>query len=102
MPLLSIQQSRFAYFADFGVYGVCVAALAAFLGLAAPHAFQWQLVAWALGGLGGWTLIEYGLHRFVLHRLPPFQAMHEPHHQRGHTHHYGVSTSLWDHVFRTT
>ena len=178
MPLLSIQQSRFAYFADFGVYGVCVVALAAFLGLAAPHTLQWQLVAWALGGLGGWTLIEYGLHRFVLHRLPPFQAMHELHHrhphdyigtptcvtltlfvvlaflpawwlanlwvasalslgllvgyiaysmthhaahhsrsssewmkrrkrlhglhhQRGHTHHYGVSTSLWDHVFRT-
>jgi hypothetical protein len=72
------------------------------LGLAAPHALQWQLVAWALGGLGGWTLIEYGLHRFVLHRLPPFQAMQELHHQRGHTHHYGVSTSLWDHVFRTT
>lgn len=23
------------------------------LGLAAPHALQWQLVAWALGGLGG-------------------------------------------------
>lgn len=178
MPLFSIEQSRFTYFADFVIYCVCVAALAAFLGIAAPHALHWELAAWALGGLAYWTLIEYGVHRFVLHQVPPFRAMHELHHlhprdyigtptfvtlplfaalaflpawwltniwiasaltlgvllgyliysvthhaahhwrsssywmkrrkqlhglhhQFGHTRHFGVTTSLWDHVFRS-
>ena len=42
-------------------------------------------VGWAmlmgLAGLVGWTLIEYLLHRFVLHRVEPFRAWHVEHHR---------------------
>ena len=31
-------------------------------------------------GVGLWTLMEYLLHRFVLHSIPMFAAMHEVHH----------------------
>ena len=43
-------------------------------------------VGWAmlmgLAGLVGWTLIEYLLHRFMLHRVEPFRAWHFEHHRR--------------------
>ena len=43
-------------------------------------------VGWAvlmgLAGLVGWTLIEYLLHRFMLHRVEPFRAWHAEHHRR--------------------
>ena len=29
-----------------------------------------------------WTLAEYVLHRFVLHQIAPFAAMHDVHHQK--------------------
>ncbi|OIQ73314.1 fatty acid hydroxylase superfamily protein [mine drainage metagenome] len=35
-----------------------------------------------LVGLGGWTAIEYVLHRFVLHGLQPFRRWHLEHHRR--------------------
>ncbi|GAB1426064.1 hypothetical protein MASR2M16_32980 [Thauera terpenica] len=42
-------------------------------------------VGWAmlmgLAGLVGWTLIEYLLHRFMLHRVEPFRAWHVEHHR---------------------
>jgi cyclopropane-fatty-acyl-phospholipid synthase len=31
----------------------------------------------ALAGLLGWSLIEYGVHRFVLHGLAPFRRWYE-------------------------
>ncbi|MET0518416.1 MAG: sterol desaturase family protein [Burkholderiaceae bacterium] len=33
-------------------------------------------------GLLAWSWLEYALHRFVLHGLPPFAAWHQLHHQR--------------------
>ena len=42
-------------------------------------------VGWAvlmgLAGLVGWTLIEYLLHRFMLHRVEPFRVWHTEHHR---------------------
>ena len=35
-----------------------------------------------LAGLAGWTLLEYALHRFVLHGLRPFSDWHAEHHHR--------------------
>lgn len=34
-----------------------------------------------LVGLGMWTLLEYGLHRFVLHQFEPFRGWHLEHHR---------------------
>lgn len=82
MPIINIEQSRATYFADFAVYCAGVAALAVFLGTSAPAHLFLGLTLWALLGLALWTLIEYVLHRSVLHHVAPFRAMHEMHHLR--------------------
>ena len=81
MGLLSLEQSQVAYRADFVVHGVLVLALAAGL-LLAPASDVWQIAALVLLGWLGWSLLEYGLHRFVLHGLPPFRRWHALHHAR--------------------
>jgi cyclopropane-fatty-acyl-phospholipid synthase len=44
---------------------------------------QWPLLVACTGfGLALWSLVEYGLHRFVLHRVQPFQRWHGEHHRR--------------------
>jgi sterol desaturase/sphingolipid hydroxylase (fatty acid hydroxylase superfamily) len=80
MLIFTIEQSDRTYFADFVVYAVGATALAVFLGVYTPQALRVGLTMWAIAGLGYWTLIEYGVHRFVLHHIPPFRAMHEMHH----------------------
>ena len=40
----------------------------------------WAFVM-VLAGLIAWTLLEYALHRFVLHRVEPFRAWHVQHHR---------------------
>jgi sterol desaturase/sphingolipid hydroxylase (fatty acid hydroxylase superfamily) len=49
---------------------------------AAPHERRAEILAFALLGLVAWTLVEYLLHRFVLHGLQPFAAWHAEHHRR--------------------
>ena len=45
-----------------------------------PHGGWLLLAAFALAGLALWTLLEYLLHRFVLHGIEPFRAWHLQHH----------------------
>ena len=82
MGLFALEHSKGAYRADFALYGVAVLLLGAFLLADGPREQQLQLAAFAMLGLAGWTAIEYGLHRFVLHGLQPFRRWHEAHHQR--------------------
>ncbi|CAM5296530.1 sterol desaturase family protein [Thauera sp.] len=42
--------------------------------------WRWPALVGALAGLAGWTLLEYVLHRFVLHRIEPFRTWHLAHH----------------------
>lgn len=80
--LLAIEHSRAAYRLDYVLYGSAVVLLAAVLIVAGPGGRRWEIVALAGAGVVGWTLIEYALHRFVLHGLPPFKEWHEQHHRR--------------------
>jgi cyclopropane-fatty-acyl-phospholipid synthase len=82
MRLFSLERSRAAYYADFLLYGAAVMVLAAFLLMDSPHGRLPGVVVFAFLGLGGWTLIEYALHRFVLHGLQPFRRWHAEHHGR--------------------
>ena len=82
MGLFSLEHSRAAYHADFLLYGTAVTVLTTFLVIASPRGRLPGIVGFAFLGLGGWTLIEYGLHRFVLHGLQPFRRWHAAHHQR--------------------
>lgn len=81
MRLLELEGSRAAYRADFAVYGVAVLMLAVALAWRAPGP-AWPLLLAVLAGYLAWTLLEYLLHRFVLHGIEPFRAMHVRHHQR--------------------
>lgn len=82
MGLLSLEHSRAAYRADFILHGAAVTAMAALLLVRGPREHGAALVAFALAGLLGWSVLEYALHRFVLHGLQPFQRWHGAHHQR--------------------
>ena len=82
MGLFSLEASRAAYRADFWVYGSAVPLLALLLSTVAPHAQRPALAAAAVAGLALWTLVEYLLHRFVLHRVEPFRRWHGEHHAR--------------------
>lgn len=72
--------SRTAYYADFVVYAAVIGALLVIATLEP----DWQarllwLEAFA-GGIVGWSLLEYLLHRFALHRVPILAGMHAVHH----------------------
>jgi sterol desaturase/sphingolipid hydroxylase (fatty acid hydroxylase superfamily) len=84
--------SKTAYYADFVVYVAIIAglALSACLRLDGGPRTKW-LVAF-LAGVAAWTLLEYLLHRFVLHRIPTFAQMHAVHHAAPRTF---VGTPTW-------
>ena len=52
------------------------------LAMATQPAQYSALAAFAVIGSLGWTLIEYFIHRFILHGLPPFKVWHAEHHRR--------------------
>lgn len=80
--VFSVQHSKTAYLADFGVYFVAVAALVALLLIKGPRSQQLEAIVFVATGLLCWTGIEYVLHRFVLHGLQPFRRWHMKHHER--------------------
>jgi sterol desaturase/sphingolipid hydroxylase (fatty acid hydroxylase superfamily) len=82
MKLFTMEHGPLAYKLDFLLHGAGVAALAVVLYGWAPSS-QGRLLAMTTAlGLLAWTLIEYLLHRFVLHGLAPFSRWHQQHHQR--------------------
>lgn len=82
MGLFALEHSKSAYRADFIAYTAASATMAAVLLVASPRERDWQFAGIALAGMAGWTLIEYLLHRFVLHGLRPFSDWHAEHHDR--------------------
>jgi len=84
MEIFKLEHSQAAYRADFALYFVAVALLAAFVVSHAAPNLQWRGAALVMAGLASWSLIEYLLHRFVLHGVQPFRGWHEAHHARPH------------------
>jgi sterol desaturase/sphingolipid hydroxylase (fatty acid hydroxylase superfamily) len=82
MDIFSLENGKWAYRADFALYSAAVLLLASFLALDAPHPQHLEMACMALAGLPGWSVIEYVLHRFVLHGVQPFQGWHAAHHER--------------------
>lgn len=80
--LFTLEHSKLVYRADFALYGAASVGLAVYLMVASPREQGLAIMALALIGLLGWTLIEYVLHRFILHGLPPFSEWHAAHHRR--------------------
>jgi sterol desaturase/sphingolipid hydroxylase (fatty acid hydroxylase superfamily) len=72
--------SKAAYYTDFAIYAIVIVALT----FAATRNADWiSLRVWLEAFIAGalvWTLLEYLLHRFLLHRQSPFATMHAVHH----------------------
>jgi hypothetical protein len=72
--------SKWSYLADFVVYPVWIVAGVAWqLSHLPAHSVGPWCTAVGLGWLA-WTVIEYLLHRWVLHHVPPFNRLHLQHH----------------------
>lgn len=81
MTLFKLEQHPAVYFADFVLYPIAIAAGLGALLLRANGPI-WVLASVAILGFLGWSLVEYILHRFVLHGVQPFKRWHAEHHQR--------------------
>lgn len=84
MNLLYPVLSKTAYRLDFGFYGLACALLAGLLlSLAWQAGWTQRLLGLACvaAGVALWSLIEYGVHRFVFHGMQPFKRWHAAHHQ---------------------
>lgn len=82
LAFFSIEHGKGAYWADFAIYGAAVATLTIALSMFAPREQWLSLAMLVVVGAAAWTLIEYAVHRFVLHGLEPFQTWHAQHHER--------------------
>lgn len=82
IQLFGFEQSKAASRTDIVLYVLSVFALVVFLFRNSAQAQWLEIGLFASLGLISWTLIEYALHRFVLHRLQPFRGWHEEHHRR--------------------
>ncbi|HWW31330.1 MAG TPA: sterol desaturase family protein [Steroidobacteraceae bacterium] len=72
--------TKFTYYSDFVVYPIAIVAL---VGANSRHVTLQGGETWlgaCLAGLVLWTLLEYLIHRFALHRMPIFTPMHTLHH----------------------
>lgn len=82
MRLLSFEHSLTAYYADLAAYGLGVLGLAIALWRFSPAQDLLSVSVMLLLGAVLWTLLEYLIHRFVLHGLDPFRQWHGSHHRR--------------------
>jgi sterol desaturase/sphingolipid hydroxylase (fatty acid hydroxylase superfamily) len=80
--LVSLEHSRLGQQADLLAYGVAIAGLGTWALLRHGPGWGGATLAALLAGLCAWTLIEYAVHRFVLHHVPPFKRWHTEHHRR--------------------
>lgn len=82
MKVFAIEHSRIGYFIDSACYLAAILLLSGFLLIAAPRSAGIKTLAAVVTGLLIWSLIEYVMHRFVLHHITPFRRLHEEHHRR--------------------
>ena len=82
MRSYALEYSGVAYVLDFVFYGVVSVALAIFLAAACPPGQRLSIAILVPVGLAVWTLVEYLIHRFLLHGMKPFSTWHAEHHQR--------------------
>jgi cyclopropane-fatty-acyl-phospholipid synthase len=82
MNLFTFEQTKAVYWADFVFYAAMIAVLVAVLMTGIPDS-HWSTMAFlGIVGLIGWSVLEYGVHRFVLHGMQPFRRWHAAHHAR--------------------
>ena len=84
--------SKTAYHADFAIYALVLGVLIAVATLSTSWVQWLHWFAALTVAAASWTLLEYLLHRFLLHRVAPFAAMHGVHHDSPRAY---VGTPTW-------
>jgi sterol desaturase/sphingolipid hydroxylase (fatty acid hydroxylase superfamily) len=84
--------SKTAYHADFAIYAIILGVLIAAAALTTNRVQRFHWFAAFTVAAAGWTLLECLLHRFLLHRVAPFAAMHGAHHDAPRAY---VGTPTW-------
>ncbi|HEY0342838.1 MAG TPA: sterol desaturase family protein [Steroidobacteraceae bacterium] len=84
--------SKTAYHADFAIYALILSVLIAVAALSANWVQRAHWFAAFTAAAASWTLVEYLLHRFLLHAVEPFAAMHGVHHDSPRAY---VGTPTW-------
>lgn len=82
MRLIKPVRTEKAYRFDLIFYAVSPLSLGLLLSIYSPLESRAEILLLGLVGLVLWSLIEYLLHRFVLHGLPPFKRWHTQHHNQ--------------------
>lgn len=80
--MFALEHSKARYWGDYLVYAAIVGVLTFCLCVIAPGADRPMMATLAGAGLVSWSLIEYLMHRFVLHGIEPFKTWHTIHHER--------------------
>jgi sterol desaturase/sphingolipid hydroxylase (fatty acid hydroxylase superfamily) len=84
--------TRTAYYADFAIYAAVLCMLIPAATLSANGTQRLHFFAALTAAAAGWTLIEYLLHSFLLHRPSIFASMHAVHHESPRAY---VGTPTW-------
>jgi sterol desaturase/sphingolipid hydroxylase (fatty acid hydroxylase superfamily) len=75
-----MEQSKAGYYADFILLPLVIVGLMA-REVHIAHAFPYLWLCSLTLGLFLWTLVEYGVHRFILHSVEAFARLHKQHHR---------------------
>ena len=83
---------KIAYYGEFIVYPALIAGLATVALWRTPPERSIVWLAAFMAGVWLWTLVEYILHRYVLHHMPYIKEMHQAHHDEQDA---LLGTSIW-------
>ncbi|MFZ6775034.1 sterol desaturase family protein [Undibacterium sp. SXout7W] len=82
MPLFTIEHSRYAIALDFIFYAFSILGLAVVLWLICPVEQRFSACLLLIAGMIGASIMEYFLHRIILHKIRPFSIWHQRHHDK--------------------
>jgi sterol desaturase/sphingolipid hydroxylase (fatty acid hydroxylase superfamily) len=82
MAFFGLEHTKTFYYADFVAYIFLIILVSGLLIGYTPGGARLSSVMSVVGGLALWPLIEYVLHRYVMHGLEPFRGWHMEHHKR--------------------
>ena len=80
--MFALEHSKAEYWSDFVLYAVVIAVMACVVCILCPPLQQVATIGRVAAGLATWSLVEYVMHRFVLHGIEPFKTWHSKHHDR--------------------
>jgi sterol desaturase/sphingolipid hydroxylase (fatty acid hydroxylase superfamily) len=75
-----VKLNRGLYFGDFVASPIAIAVLTTVVLAHRDFEAAGLYGLTLLAGLGAWTLVEYAVHRWVYHRVPFFEKLHDAHH----------------------